>query len=124
PLDVAGAEVHVEVDPRIGGDLVDQIDHFALRAREPRRLGMALRIADVPADVERSQPAIRLAADRQLEIRRLARTFLAVAIERERFVERRDEIGPPPPDLIVDRYGARDAAPPAGFRPAGDEEGR
>ena len=83
---------------------------------------MALRVADVPADVERSQPAIRLAADRQLEVRRLAGTFLAVAIEGERLVKRRDEIGPPPQDLVVDRCGARDAARPAGLRGAQAEQ--
>ena len=69
---LAGLEAHLDVEARVGGDGVDQIEEFVLLGREPRHVGVALGLADVPGDVEEGQLPVVVATDRKGKGRRLA----------------------------------------------------
>ena len=52
PLDVARYEVHLQMQLRVVGQLVDQIEQLDLGVGQPRNIRMALRLLDVPAQVD------------------------------------------------------------------------
>ncbi len=54
-VDLARLEPHLDVEGRVLGDLVDQVEELGLLRREPRHRGVALRLADVPGDVEEGE---------------------------------------------------------------------
>jgi len=115
-LDVARAEVHVEVERGILREGVDEIEQLDLFGGEPWHVGMVLGFVDVPAEVEELEARREPREDRHREPRLLARPFLTVSIEVPRLAEQRDEIGPRAQQLSVDRDRADDLRKAAGLR--------
>jgi hypothetical protein len=107
-VDLARLEPHLDVEGRVLGNRVDQVEELGLLGREPRHLRVALGLADVPGDVEEGETPILVAADGQLEERILALGLLVVAIPVEGLVEQRDQVGPAPQDLVVERRRAHE----------------
>ena len=72
-LDVPGLELHLQVERRVISDPFEQFQGFGLLGGQPRRLLVALGVADVPADEEDPGRAVDVEDDRQAEERGLAR---------------------------------------------------
>ena len=105
-LDVAGLEVHVEVQLGIRGERVDDVEQLALRLGEAGNIGMILRLLDVPTDVHEPEPIGETRQDRGGEPRPLARQLLTVEVEVPRLSKKRNEIGPASLQLLEDRHRA------------------
>ena len=116
-LDVAGLEVHLDVESRVVGDGLDEVERLALRVGESRDLRVALRVADVPADVEDAwHGAVDVVEDGQREGRVVAGRLLAVAVPPHRLVEHVEQVGSPAEDLVVDGVAAGELALATGPR--------
>jgi hypothetical protein len=67
PLDVARYEVHVQMQLGVVGQLVDEVEQFDLGVGQPRYILMALRLLDVPAQVDEPEPVRQTRHDRRGE---------------------------------------------------------
>jgi hypothetical protein len=104
-LDVAGLEVHRHMERWVVRNALQKPDRIALMRGEPRRVGVSLRVADVPADVEDARRAVDVAEDGERIERWLARSLFVVAIPREWFVQDVDEVGSALEHLVVHGVG-------------------
>ena len=102
-LDVARTELHVQIEARVVGEIVEQVQRLDLLPAEARRIGEALRTVDVLALVNRTQLALVPVEDRDLEIGLHAGRNLAAPVGGERLHQEGQQVGARPADLVVDR---------------------
>ena len=107
-LDIAGFEVHLDMEPRVIGDRLGQSQRVALLRGQPGGSGVALRVADVPGDEEQSRDTVDIDDRRKFEERGFPGTLLIVAIPLHRPVHDIDEIRRPAQHLVIDRVRADD----------------
>ncbi len=112
-LQIARIEHHREVHRRIGRERVHQCNRLVLRVGEPRHFRIALRRADMRADVAAGELALVHREDRLLVGRCGVVGVLALQAPGERLVEHFEQVGPGARDLVVDRHRARDHRAPA-----------
>ena len=100
---VAGLKTHLDMERRIVGDALGQSECRTLVVGESGRVGMALRIADVPGDEEDSRFPVDVVDGRQFKERCLPRALFLVAVPRHRLIHGIDQMRCPAQHLVVDR---------------------
>ena len=95
---------------RIVRDGLEELHRLDLQRCESRHLRVTLRVADVPADVERAGRPVRIAVDGKCEERIVAVRLFVVSVPVERLVQHLDQIRSAAEHLVVDGGRARDPA--------------
>jgi hypothetical protein len=91
-----------EVEGRIVGDRLDQVQRLSLGVGKTRNLGVALGVTDVPADIEHPGGTGHVVEDGQREVRGLARRLLVVAIPVHGLIKHLEDVRTACEDLVVD----------------------
>jgi hypothetical protein len=110
-LDVAGLEVHLDVERGVVRDVLDEPHRGELLAGEAWHLSVALCVADVPADIEEPRATVDVRQDRQREVRVFAGCVFVVAVPVHRRVQDLERARVACEDLVVDGSRAGNAAP-------------
>jgi len=110
-LNVTTLEIHS--DPQVGSirDGVEEVDRLGLRGRQSRRFGMALRIADIPTDVEEPGHPVDFVEHGQRIGRSLTWGLFVVAIPPERLAQRFNEVWALGQHFVVHRMGVDEPRP-------------
>ncbi len=109
-LDVSGLEVHLEVEGGVVCDGLKEFHGFNLGAGEAGDRGVALGVADVPADVEDAGCAVDIGERGERKVGVLAGGLFVVAVPVHGLVEHVEKVWPLAEQLVVDGGRAGDSA--------------